>query len=191
MVIIMDSILICEMITKPFLAIITISIAATAGLLWVILSTEVDKAYGQNVFSPRLVGGATPSPLQIVSTYLPLTGQISKGSYIHLMDLKPFNVVKGDLAMQVPCDYKGYSKVTIIGGIPPNFKTFNIGKAIGNANLDGKPVLHLSVKGVSCLYDAVIPAGVTNIALINTSGQDLNFSQAGGKYAVTLTAQIS
>jgi len=125
-----------------------------------------------------------------VSTYVPLTGVLSKGNYINLMGLKTSKVVKGDLSMQVPCDYKGNPRVAVIAGVLPNFKTVNMGNAITNANLNGRPILHLSVNSVSCLYNAVIPADITNIALVNISGKDLNLNPVNGEYAVIITAQL-
>jgi hypothetical protein len=48
----------------------------------------------------------------------------------------------------------------------------------------------LSNEGTSCLYHTEIPANVTDIALVNTSGETLNFDQQG-EYSVTVSAHAT
>jgi len=125
----------------------------------------------------------------VISEHIPLTGQLAAGDYILLMDFTPFvTSIEGHshVALKVPCNKDGTSKVTIVTGIAPNLNTLNIGNAINNGTLDGKS-LNLSAEGSSCLYHGELPNGVSDIALVNTSNQTLNFNE-GGYSSVTLSA---
>jgi hypothetical protein len=64
--------------------------------------------------------------------------------------------------------------------------TLNIGNIINNGTLNGSSDLHLSNEGKSCLYHAELPNGITEIALVNTSNETLNFNEGG--YSVTVSA---
>jgi hypothetical protein len=124
-----------------------------------------------------------------ISEHIPLTGQLTNGDYILLMDFTPFSTsIEGHshIAMKVPCNEDGSPKVTIVTGVAPNLKTLDIGNAINDGTLDGKN-LDLSAEGRSCLYHAELPNGTTDIALVNTSNQTLNFNE-GGYYSVTVSA---
>ena len=123
----------------------------------------------------------------IISQHIPLTGQLVSGDYILLMDLTPFATsVEGHshIALKVPCGKDGSPKVTVITGMAPNLKTLDIGKAIDNGTLNGKS-LNLSDEGNSCLYHTQLPKGITDIAVVNTSNETLNFDRGG--YSVTVS----
>jgi hypothetical protein len=125
----------------------------------------------------------------VISEHIPLTGQLAGGDYILLMDFTPFvTSIEGHshVALKVPCNEDGTSKVTIVTGIAPNLNTLNIGKAISNGTLDGDS-LDLSSEGRSCLYHAELPINISDIALVNTSNQTLNLN-AGGYSSVTVSA---
>jgi hypothetical protein len=125
----------------------------------------------------------------VISEYIPLTGQLTGGDYILLMDFTPFvTSIEGHshIALKVPCNEDGTSKVTIATGIAPNLNTLNIGKPINNGTLDGNS-RDLSEEGYSCLYHAELPINISNIALVNTSNQTLNFNE-GGYHSVTVSA---
>jgi hypothetical protein len=125
----------------------------------------------------------------VISEYIPLTGQLAVGDYILLMDFTPFvTSIEGHshIALKVPCAEDGTSKVTIVTGIAPNLNTLNIGKSINNGTLDGNS-LDLSDEGNSCLYHAELPINISDIALVNTSNQTLNFNH-GGYHSVTVSA---
>jgi hypothetical protein len=125
----------------------------------------------------------------VISEYIPLTGQLAVGDYILLMDFTPFvTSIEGHshIALKVPCNEDGTSKVTIVTGIAPNLNTLNIGKSINNGTLDGNS-LDLSDEGNSCLYHAELPINISDIALVNTSNQTLNFNE-GGYSSVTVSA---
>ena len=127
----------------------------------------------------------------IISQHIPLTGNLVKGDYILLMDLTPFATsVEGHshIAMKIPCDNDGIPKATVVTGIAPNLKSLEVGKAINNGTLNGKS-LDLSDEGNSCLYHAQLPTSITDIALINTSNETLNFDR--GSYSVTVSVHGS
>jgi hypothetical protein len=125
----------------------------------------------------------------IISEHIPLTGQLAVGDYILLMDFTPFvTSIEGHshIALKVPCNEEGSPKVTIVTGIAPSLNTLDIGNAINNGTLDGNS-LDLSAEGNSCLYHAELPTSISDIALVNTSNQTLNFDE-GGYYSVTVSA---
>jgi hypothetical protein len=125
----------------------------------------------------------------VISEYIPLSGQLAVGDYILLMDFTPFvTSIEGHshIALKVPCNEDGTSKVTIVTGIAPNLNTLDIGKSINNGTLDGNS-LDLSDEGNSCLYHVELPINISDIALVNTSNQTLNFNE-GGYSSVTVSA---
>jgi hypothetical protein len=125
----------------------------------------------------------------VISEHIPLSGQLASGDYILLMDFTPFvTSIEGHshIALKVPCNEDGTSKVTMVTGIAPNLNTLDIGKAINNGTFDGDP-LDLSAEGNSCLYHADLPNNISDIALVNSSNQTLNFNE-GGYSSVTVSA---
>jgi hypothetical protein len=125
----------------------------------------------------------------VISEHIPLTGQLASGDYILLMDFTPFvTSIEGHshIALKVPCNEDGTSNVTVVAGIAPNLNTLDIGNAINNGTLDGNS-LDLSDEGKSCLYHAELPNNISDIALVNTSNQTLNFNE-GGYSSVTVSA---
>src|SRR5918992_4180823 len=125
----------------------------------------------------------------VISEHIPLTGQLVSGDYILLMDFTPFvTSIEGHshIALKVPCNEDGTPKVTIVTRIAPNLNTLNIGNAINNGTLNGDS-LDLSAEGNTCLYHAKLPNNISDIALVNTSNQTLNFNE-GGYPSVTVSA---
>ena len=125
----------------------------------------------------------------VISEHIPLSGQLASGDYILLMDFTPFvTSIEGHshIALKVPCNEDGTSKATMVTGIAPNLNTLDIGNAINNGTLDGDP-LDLSAEGNSCLYHADLPNNISDIALVNSSNQTLNFNE-GGYSSVTVSA---
>jgi hypothetical protein len=123
----------------------------------------------------------------VISEHIPLTGQLSVGDYLLLMDFTPFSTsVEGHshVALKVPCNQDGIPKITIVSGVAPKLNTLDLGNAITNGTLNGKE-LNLSVKGQSCLFHSDLPNGVRDIVLINTSNETLDFDTGG--YSVTVT----
>ena len=127
----------------------------------------------------------------IISQHIPLTGNLVNGDYILLMDLTPFATsVEGHshIAMKIPCDKDGIPKATIVTGIVPKLNSLEVGKAINNGTLNGKNI-ELSDEGNSCLYHAQLPTGITDIVLVNTSNETLDFDK--GSYSVTVSVHGS
>jgi hypothetical protein len=126
----------------------------------------------------------------IISEHIHLTGQLVSRDYIILMDFTPFvTSIEGHshITLKVPCNEYGSPKVTIVTGIAPNLNILNIGNTINNGTLDGKS-LDLSAEGSSCLYHAELPNSISDIALVNTSNQTLNFNEDGYS-SVTVSAR--
>jgi hypothetical protein len=126
----------------------------------------------------------------VISEHIPLTGQLASRDYILLMDFTPFvTSIEGHshIALKVPCNEDGIPKVTIVTGIAPNLNTLSIGNAINNGTLDGNS-LDLSDEGNSCLYHSELPNNISDIALVNTSNQTLNFNEGGRYSSVTVSA---
>jgi hypothetical protein len=123
----------------------------------------------------------------VISEYIPLTGQLVVGDYLLLMDFTPFSTsVEGHshIALKVPCGEDAIPKITIATGVAPKLNTLHLGNAIINGTLDGKEV-NLSSRGQSCLFHSDLPNGVTDIVLINTSNETLDFDTRG--YSVTVS----
>lgn len=128
----------------------------------------------------------------VTSEHIPLIGKLAKGDFILLMDLTPFTTsIEGHshIAMKIPCDENGNSKLALITGVAPDLLTFDIGKAINIGTLNGKE-LDLSKEGGSCLYHAELPNGTTDIALVNIANDTLNFDE-GGYSSVTVTVHAT
>lgn len=163
-----------------------------------------DNAYGQaatTATTTNQTGGTEEEEYEehegeeslFISQHIPLTGQLENDDYIHLIDFTPFNTTAeghSHIAIKVPCDNDGKPMVSVIAGVAPNFTTLDIGNAINNGTLDGRNI-DLSVEGTSCLYHGEIPNGITDIALVNTSNQTLNFDAGGYTAAITAHATVS
>ena len=159
-----------------------------------------DNAYGQAATTATTTtnqtGGTEGEEYEgeeslFISQHIPLTGQLENGDYIHLIDFTPFNTTaEGHIAIKVPCENDGKPMVTVITGVAPNFTTLDVGNAINNGTLDGRNI-DLSVEGTTCLYHGEIPNGITDIALVNTSNQTLNFDAGGYTVAITAHATVS
>jgi acyl-[acyl carrier protein]--UDP-N-acetylglucosamine O-acyltransferase len=178
---------------------VTLSLSLGLTLATIIIISIADfgtiKAYGQSMTAttPGMNNTITQQHAAhildnlIISEHIPLTGQLTSGDYMLLMDFTPFATsVEGHshIAMKAPCNQDGSPKVTIVAGVSPNLSTLNMGNAINNGTLNGKN-LDLSNEGKSCLYRAELPNGITDIALINTSNGTLNFNEGG--YSVTVS----
>jgi hypothetical protein len=83
------------------------------------------------------------------------------------------------VTIKVPCYDNGTSKVTLMVGVKPDFKSVELERIAENGTLDGEPI-SLYITGCTCLYHADIPAGTVDIALLNTSNETLAFDADGG-----------
>jgi hypothetical protein len=123
----------------------------------------------------------------VISEHIPLIGQLAAGDYLLLMDFTPFSTsVEGHshIALKVPCAEDGIPKMTIATGVAPKLNTLDLGNAIINGTLNGEE-LNLSVKGQSCLFHSDLPIGITDVVLINTSNETLDFDTGG--YSITIS----
>jgi hypothetical protein len=63
-----------------------------------------------------------------------------------------------------------------------------MGSARSNGALDANS-LDLSNKGTSCFYHATIPANMTDIVLVNTSDETIDYDQV--RYSITVSAHAA
>jgi hypothetical protein len=148
--------------------------------------------YGQTTLNNTVEQHANHIFDNLITTQnIPLTGNLVSNDYILLMDLTPFATsVEGHshIAMKIPCNEEGIPKATVVAGIASNLKSLDLGEAVNNGTLNGK-TLDLSDEGNSCLYHAQLPTGITDIALVNTFNETLNFDRGG--YSVTISVHGS
>ncbi|HEY7108434.1 MAG TPA: hypothetical protein VH415_03305 [Nitrososphaeraceae archaeon] len=124
----------------------------------------------------------------VISEHIPLTGRLDVGDYLLLMDFTPFSTsVEGHshVALKVPCNQDGIPKIAIATGIAPKLNTLDLGNLIINGTLDSKE-MNLSSKGQSCLFHSDLPNGITDIVLINTSNETLDFDTGGFSVTVSI-----
>lgn len=95
---------------------------------------------------------------------------IPAGSYLHLYDATPYQIVEGHVAFKSQCDEDGKSPFVILTGQAPNVKPTEL-----------ELVDELSKPGDECIYhlDLESTAGnpVTDIAVFNPTDQPLSFSR--------------
>lgn len=107
-----------------------------------------------------------------------LDGHLTAGDFKLLMDITPFESVTGHVAMKVPCDKQGNTNLVILTGVAPAVTPLTM-------NFVGP----LSNPGTSCLYHGDIGAGITDIAMINTGKNPVNFGPNEEGFSVTITIQ--
>ena len=113
---------------------------------------------------------------------VPFSGKLLNGTILPLFDFAQNKVQKdGDahVMIKVPCYDNGESKVTLMAGVKPDYKSVRLERIAENGTLDGNPI-PLYISGYTCLYHADIPAGTVDIALLNTSNETLAFDADGG-----------
>ena len=124
----------------------------------------------------------------VISEHIPLTGELVAGDYLLLMDFTPFSTtVEGHshIALKVPCKHDALIKISIATGVAPKLKTLDLGNAITHGTVDDKQVA-LSICGQACLFHSDLPNGITDIVLINTSNETLDFDTGGYSVAVSI-----
>jgi hypothetical protein len=123
----------------------------------------------------------------IASEHIPLNGKLPVEDYMLLTDITPFETsveAHSHAALKIPCSEDGMPKATLAAGVAPKLTELNLGSPIVNGTLNGGK-LSLSVKGQSCLFHSDLPTGITDVVLINTSNETLDFDS--GKYSVTIS----
>ena len=107
---------------------------------------------------------------------------LTNGQFLDMVDTTPFITLKGHVAMVLPCDSAGTPQVSLVQGI------IDVGMATLEAP-DMEYLQQLSSPGSgvgtydgTCVYHFDIgntdnnPDGVTDFALLNTSGQTVHFT---------------
>jgi hypothetical protein len=96
---------------------------------------------------------------------MPFSGKLLNGTILPLFDFAQTKVQKmamRHLMMKVPCYDNGESKVTLMAGVKPDYKSVRLEPIAENGTLDGEPIpLHIS--GYTCLYHTDIPAGTVDM----------------------------
>lgn len=177
------------MVKRISMAILIMSLAVSFLLLGLSNSASAQNMTNQMTMSNTSVPSHEKHVLDklIVAESIPLSGLLTEGDYILLMDLTPFATsVEGHnhIASKIPCTKEALPEVTIFAGVAPDLKSLDLGKAINDGTLNGKN-LDLSDEGKSCLYHSDLPNGVTDIGLINTSNRTIDFDTGG--YSVTFS----
>ena len=105
-----------------------------------------------------------------------LTGRLASGDFKLLMDITGYLSESGHVAMKVPCGSDGEQLLAIVAGVAPDVSP-----------IDLDYVEPLSNPPFSCVYHGEIPEGITDIALINTSDERINFfGKSSAGYSVTI-----
>ena len=144
-------------------------------------------ASSNTAYAQQEIAQSTPASNQsesrgFVIETVPFSGKLLSGTILPLFDFTPTKVQQiGDthLMMKVPCYDNGESKVTLMAGVKPDYKSVRLERIAENGTLDGEPI-PLYISGYTCLYHADIPAGTVDIALLNTSNETLAFDADGG-----------
>lgn len=114
-----------------------------------------------------------------------ITDDLKKDDYIILAHLAPYSTTKGhaEVELKVPCNNDEEPQVKLVAGSIPRLREVDLGKAIEIANVRGSDdEVKLSKAGEYCLYQAKLPAGITDVILVNDSGHKLKFSEDGRFY---------
>ena len=122
------------------------------------------------------IGNTTPATAQesggtVVrdSSALLLSGQIIPGgSFIHLYDTTPYQILNGHVAAKIPCNDDSESTLNILTGSAPDFQPAEL-----------ELIQNLSTPGELCLYHVDLPQeGVnvtTDLAIQNPGEEDVEF----------------
>ena len=103
-----------------------------------------------------------------------LTGPrtIAAGDFIHVYDATPYHIMKGHVAMKVPCNEQNQTSVQVLIGQAPHLK---------QARLEFIP--ELSKPGAQCLYHVDIESHadpsnplITDVAIMNAGNEDVQLT---------------
>ena len=103
------------------------------------------------------------------STALLLSGEIIPGgSFIHLYDTTPYQILNGHIAAKIPCNEDSNSTLNILTGSAPEFQPAEL-----------ELIQNLSTAGELCLYHADLPQGnvnvTTDVAILNPGEEAVEF----------------
>ena len=130
----------------------------------------------------------------IMSSAKRLTGELEDGDYLIAADLSPYRIMQGssNLALKVPCNNQGEPKVALLTGVAPDsLQEIDLGEPLGQNDvaISNGDEIQLSDNGDYCLYHTELPAGTSDVLVVNNSGDTIDFSE--GRYYVALTAKAA
>jgi len=158
---------------KTFLA--GIAIASAAGLVMslTIMTQNQAASMGTMPTTPATVADLMRHMTQTV--HIDLTGKLAKGDFKHLIDVTPYMIADGHMAMKTPCGPNGEPLLTVLAGVAPDVKPVKLDM-----------LTKLSNPPFSCIYHGPLPGNSTDVALANTSDKVVVFGTSAG-YGVTIT----
>ncbi|MEO9308024.1 MAG: hypothetical protein ABI342_06920 [Nitrososphaera sp.] len=95
---------------------------------------------------------------------------LQPGEFLDMVDTTPFLTTRGHVAMYIPCNSDGTSKISFVQGrVDVGVNTLS--------PISPEYLPQLSTPGQSCLYhfDIGTPNGVTDFAIVNTSHDPITF----------------
>ncbi|MDE1870466.1 MAG: hypothetical protein KGH71_05825 [Candidatus Micrarchaeota archaeon] len=115
------------------------------------------------------------SSLSSIDTLLLEGKTIPAGSYIHIMDISPEQVVIGHLAFKLPCAVNGTSPIVLLLGSAPSFSAIHMNQT--------EELTKLSTGGQMCIYHFYVGKGyatpstleLTDVALLNPTNSTIVF----------------
>ncbi|AIF84861.1 hypothetical protein NTE_02821 [Candidatus Nitrososphaera evergladensis SR1] len=154
-----------SMMTKHrFLATAMTGILLTAAFSAAWVTTTIGTANAQVV-----VGESTIARDSVLLTG-PLT--IPAGGFMHVYDATPYHIMKGHIALQVPCDAQHNASVQVLIGQAPDLKPANL-----------EFVSQLSTPGEQCMYHVDIASHddpnnpiITDVAIKNAGSEDVQLT---------------
>lgn len=115
------------------------------------------------------------SPLSSIDAIMLEGTSIPAGSYDHLMDISPEQVVIGHLAFKVPCALNGTSPLVLLIGSAPDFSAVHLNSS--------EELTKISTGGAMCIYHFYVGKGyatpanleLTDVALFNPTNATIVF----------------
>lgn len=113
--------------------------------------------------------------LSSIDTVLLEGTTLPAGSYMHLMDVSPEQVVIGHLAFKVPCNLNGTSPIVLLMGSAPNFQAVQLNST--------EELTKISTGGALCIYHFYVGKGyaspanleLTDVAIFNSGNSTIVF----------------
>lgn len=151
--------------SNKFLAIAiigTLTVAATFSAIWL--------ATGSSRTANAQEAGKTTVTRDSVLVVGPKT--IGKGEFLHVYDAAPYHIMKGHVAMHVPCDDKNNTSLEVFIGITPNL-----------SKTTPELIKPLSTHGKQCLYHVDLMSHqdsknpfITDVTIKNTGNDDVKLT---------------
>ncbi|HVX02070.1 MAG TPA: hypothetical protein VHA09_02855 [Nitrososphaera sp.] len=140
------------------------TLAVTAAFSAMLLAT------GANVVANAQEAGKSTVTRDSVLVVGPRT--IGKGEFMHIYDATPYHIMKGHVAMQVPCDDKNQTSLEVFIGQAPQLSKAN-----------PEFIKELSTPGKQCMYHVDIMSHqdpknpiISDIVIKNTGNSDVKLT---------------